>query len=80
MRLTRTTYRGFGGGSLDFICLECCTPRHVQRSEEVPSTAAGPKADVSTVIAVNAFEAAGLGYEKYVLMCQGLNIPLMSHP
>ncbi len=78
VRIGGSTHRGFGGGSFDYICLECNEERHVLRSEKLASTGAGPKIDVNTVRAVNAYEAAGLGYEKYVVVCQGLNMRFMS--
>ena len=67
------TSRGVGGGALDFACVFCFEPRPLPTSRRLSSAS---RTDETTVRAVHALSAEGLGHAKSDRILMGLDPPL----
>ena len=64
--------RGVGGGALEFACVFCFEPRPLPTSRRLSSAS---RTDETTVRAVHALSAEGLGHAKSDRILMGLDLP-----
>ena len=66
------TSRGVGGGALNFACAFCFEPRPLPTSRRLSSAS---RTDETTVRAVHALSAEGLGHAKADRILMDLDLP-----